>query len=64
MQLQRRSNATHLKEAVATAIDSEATVLQLSQQVALDVRDRDMDTTEDEVQKALAETTGVPVEAL
>ena len=33
--------------------------LQLSQQVALDVRDMDMDRTKGEVQKALAETTGV-----
>ena len=64
VQLQRGSNATHLKEAVATAIGSEAIVLQLSQQVALDVRDMDMDKTEGEVQKALVETTGVPVEAL
>ena len=64
VQLQRGSNATHLKEAVATEIGSEAIVLQLSQQVALDVRDMGMDTIEGEVQKALAETTGVPVEAL
>ena len=64
VQLQRGSNTTHLKEAVTIAIGSEATVLQLSQQVALDVRDMDMDTTEGEVQKALAETAGVPVEAL
>ena len=64
VQLQRCSNATHLKDAVATAIGSEAIVLQLSQQVALNVRDMDMDTTEGEVQKALAETTVVPVEAL
>ena len=64
MQLHRGSNATYLKEAVATAIGSDAIVLQLSPQVALDVRDMDMDTTEGGVQKALAETTGVPVEAL
>ena len=64
VQLQRGINATHLKEAVTTAIGSEATVLQLSQQVALDVRDIDMDTTEGEVQKALVETAGVLVEAL
>ena len=38
--------------------------MQLSQQVAVDVRDMDMDTTEREVQKAFAETTGVPVVAL
>ena len=38
--------------------------MQLSQQEPLDVRNMDMDTTEGEVQKALAETTGVPVEAL
>ena len=61
---QKGGNATHLKEAVTTAIGSEATVLQLSKQVALDVRDVDMDTTEGEVQKALAETAGVIVEAL
>ena len=64
VQLQRGSNATQLKEAVATAIGSEATVLQLSQEVALDVRDMVMDTTEGEVQKALAEAAGVPVEVL
>ena len=64
IQLQRGSNATHLKETVTIAIGSEATVLQLSQQVALDVRDMDMDTTEGEVQATLAETARVPVEAL
>ena len=37
VQLQSASNATHLKEVIATAIGSEAIVLQLSQQVALDV---------------------------
>ena len=37
---------------------------QLSQQVALNVRDMIMDTTKGEVQKALAETAEVPVEAL
>ena len=58
-QLQRGSNAKHLKEAVTTTIGSEVTVLQLSQQIALDVRDMDMDTTEGKVQKALAETAGV-----
>ena len=36
VQLQRGSNVTHLKEAVKTSIGSEATVLQLSQQVALE----------------------------
>ena len=64
IQLQSGRNAKHLKETVTTAIGSEATVLQLSQQVALDVRDMDMDTTEGEVQAALAETARVPVEAL
>ena len=49
LQLQRGSNATHLKQAVTTKIGSEATVLQLSKQVALDVRHMDMDTTEGEV---------------
>ena len=63
VQLQRGSNATHLKEAVATPIGSEALVLQLSQQVA-GWTNMDMDITEGEVQKALAENTGVPVEAL
>ena len=62
VQLQRGSNATNLKGAVTTAIGSKATVLQLSQPLALDVRD--MDTTEGEVQKALAETAGIPVEVL
>ena len=61
VQLQRSSNVTHLKEAVTTAISSEATVLQLSQQVALDGRDMYMDTTEGEVQKVLAEIAGVAI---
>ena len=52
IQLQRGSNPTHLKETVTTAIGSEATVLQLTQQIALDVRDMDTDTTEGEVQAA------------
>ena len=64
VQLQKGNNATHLKEADTTAIGSEATVLQLSRQVGLVVRHMDMDTIEGEVQKALAETAGVPVEAL
>ena len=62
VQLQKGSNA--ITDAVAAAIGTEATVLQLSQQVALDVRDMDLDTTEVEVQKALAEYDGVSVEAL
>ena len=45
LQMVEGSNAMHLKETVTTAICSEATVLQLSQQVALDVSDMDMDTT-------------------
>ena len=57
-------NVNKPKEPVITAIGSEATVLQLSQQVALDGRDMDMDTTEGEVQKELAEIAGVPVEAI
>ena len=64
VQLQRGSNAKDIKDAVAAAVGMEATVLPISQQVALDMRDKDLDTTEGEVQKALAELAGVPVDAL
>ena len=53
-----------ITDAVTAVIGTEATVLQLSQKVALDVRDMGLDRTEVEVQKALAELAGIPVQAL
>ena len=64
VQLKKGSNVKDITDAIAAAIGTEATVLQLSQYGALDVRDMDRNTTEIEVQKALAELDGVPVEAI
>ena len=64
VQLQKGSNAKDITDTIAAVIGTEATVLKLAQQVALDVRDIDLNTTEVKEQKALAELAGVPVEAL